>query len=66
MIHTSTKLAPWYIIPADDKPVAQLLISKIILETLKQLKPSFPAIDKKEKELMQKAKKRLIDENNNS
>ena len=60
--HTSTKTAPWYIIPADDKQFAHLLVCKIILEKLKQMNPSFPPINKQEKELMQKAKKELIDE----
>src|SRR6185437_10241925 len=33
--NTSTKIAPWYIVPADDKLYAHLLISKIILEKQK-------------------------------
>jgi hypothetical protein len=39
------------------------LISKIILEKLKELKPSFPPINKKERELMKKEKKKLVKEN---
>jgi len=61
--HTSTKIAPWYIVPADDKLFAHLLISKIILETLKKLNLSFPPIDKKEKEVMKKEMRKLINEN---
>jgi PPK2 family polyphosphate:nucleotide phosphotransferase len=57
--HTSTKDAPWYIIPADDKLYAHSQIGKIILETLKAMDPAFPAIDKKEKALMDQAKKEL-------
>lgn len=57
--HTSTKNAPWYIIPADDKLYAHLLIGRIILEKLKKMNPSFPPIDKKEKELMKQAKEKL-------
>jgi len=57
--HTSTKAAPWYIIPADDKWYAHLLIGKIILEKLRSMNPSFPPIDKKEKELMKRAKEKL-------
>ncbi|OBQ56478.1 polyphosphate kinase 2 family protein [Tamlana sp. s12] len=33
---TSKPHAPWYNIPADDKPSARLLVAKIIYETLKQ------------------------------
>lgn len=59
---TSTKIAPWYIIPADDKLYAQFLISKIILKILKELKPTFPPISKKEMALMKIEKKKLMDE----
>lgn len=61
--HTSTKIAPWYIIPADDKLYAHLLIGKIILEKLKEMNPSFPPVDKKEKKLMKQAKEKLKKEN---
>jgi len=40
---TSTAQAPWYVIPADDKQNARLIISRIIVETLKDLKMKFPA-----------------------
>ena len=61
--NTSTKIAPWYIIPADDKLQAHLLIGKIILGKLKRMDPSFPPIDKKEKKLMKQAKQKLKQEN---
>ncbi len=43
---TSTDHAPWYVVPADDKLNARLLISSIIVDTLKKLKMSYPATDK--------------------
>jgi len=61
--HTSTKAAPWYIIPADDKPHAHLIIGRIIVEKLKTMNPCFPLIDKKEKEYMNQAKEKLMKEN---
>jgi PPK2 family polyphosphate:nucleotide phosphotransferase len=39
---TSTEHAPWFVVPADDKQNARLIISQIILETLKSLKLKFP------------------------
>jgi len=39
---TSTIKAPWYIVPADDKVNARLIVSRIVLETLEALKMSFP------------------------
>ncbi len=42
---TSTKLAPWYIVPADDKENARVIVSQIILDTLKKLRMSYPEAD---------------------
>ena len=39
---TSTEAAPWYVVPADDKPNAQLIVSAIIVETLEGLRLSYP------------------------
>ncbi|MFN7137903.1 MAG: ADP-polyphosphate phosphotransferase [Limisphaerales bacterium] len=39
---TSTKHAPWYVVPADDKLNARLIVSQVILDTMKDLKMSYP------------------------
>ena len=39
---TSTRTAPWYVVPADDKENARLIISQIVVETLAGLKLSYP------------------------
>jgi len=39
---TSTRIAPWYVVPADDKENARLIISRIILDTFKSLKMRYP------------------------
>lgn len=39
---TSTKHAPWYVVPADDKKNARLIISEIIVATLRSLGMSYP------------------------
>ena len=39
---TSTDEAPWYIVPADDKENARLIVSSIIVETLEALEMTFP------------------------
>jgi PPK2 family polyphosphate:nucleotide phosphotransferase len=54
--HTSTKIAPWFVIPADNKLQAHLLIGRIILEKLRSMKPAFPPKKKAEQAYMQKAK----------
>jgi PPK2 family polyphosphate:nucleotide phosphotransferase len=42
---TSSEQAPWYIVPADDKKSARLIISTIVLETLEALRMQFPKLD---------------------
>jgi len=42
---TSTDNAPWYVVPADDKENARLIVSKIVVETLRDLKMSYPTTD---------------------
>lgn len=50
---TSTKNSPWYVVPADDKRNARLIVSRIILDTFKALKMSYPETDaKRQKELL--------------
>jgi PPK2 family polyphosphate:nucleotide phosphotransferase len=50
---TSTKHGPWYVVPADDKENARLIISQVILDTLKELKMSYPEPTKaRRKELL--------------
>jgi PPK2 family polyphosphate:nucleotide phosphotransferase len=39
---TSTKRAPWYVVPADDKLNARLLVSRIVLDTIEALELSYP------------------------
>ncbi len=39
---TSTSDSPWYIVPADDKENARLIVSHIVLDTLEDLKMSYP------------------------
>ena len=39
---TSHKGAPWYIVPADDKENARLIVSQIVVKTLEGLKMSYP------------------------
>jgi PPK2 family polyphosphate:nucleotide phosphotransferase len=44
---TSTKLAPWYIIPSDRKWVRNYLISKLVVKTLEDMKPEWPKLTDK-------------------
>lgn len=59
---TSTKNAPWYVLPADKKWFTRIAISTIILETLKGLDLKFPVLDKGEMDKLEKAKRELANE----
>ncbi|SBT08045.1 conserved hypothetical protein [Candidatus Accumulibacter aalborgensis] len=42
---TSSEVAPWYIVPADDKKNARLIVSQVVLEAFKGLKMNYPETD---------------------
>jgi len=49
---TSSKEAPWYVVPADDKKNARLIISRVIADSLRDLKMSYPeTTEERRKEL---------------
>jgi polyphosphate kinase 2 (PPK2 family) len=43
--NTSTKSAPWYIVPADDKDVRDWLVSRVIADALEKLDLRYPPAD---------------------
>jgi PPK2 family polyphosphate:nucleotide phosphotransferase len=50
---TSTSDSPWYVVPADDKENARLIVSQIVLDTLEGLKMSFPEVsEERRRELL--------------
>jgi PPK2 family polyphosphate:nucleotide phosphotransferase len=57
---TSTDKAPWYVVPADDKKSARLLISQIIVETLQGLKLSYPESTDTHRKELQSMRKQLV------
>jgi PPK2 family polyphosphate:nucleotide phosphotransferase len=56
---TSTRLAPWYVVPADDKRNARLIISRIVLEAFEDLKLSKPRVSAKRRAELQSFRKLL-------
>ena len=57
--NTSTNEAPWYIIPADDKPTMRLLVSEVIKETLNGLDLEFPELNEDDRSDLLKGKSEL-------
>ena len=57
---TSTKEAPWYVVPADDKENTSLIVSQIILDTMKKMKMSYPETDAKRREELLQIRASLV------
>jgi PPK2 family polyphosphate:nucleotide phosphotransferase len=56
---TSTQHAPWFVVPADDKENARLIISAILLDALKGLKMEYPRTTAKRRAELQSIRKLL-------
>ncbi len=56
---TTTKDAPWYVVPADDKKNARLIISQVILEAVGELKMAYPTLSAQQKAEFTAIRKRL-------
>src|SRR5205814_970050 len=56
---TSTKWAPWYIIPADHKWVSRALVAAILTQTIHSLGLSWPKVTDDQKRQITEAKSRL-------
>ncbi len=57
---TSTHHAPWYIVPADDKDNARLIVSQIVLDTLNELKMAYPKTTAKRRRELEAIHKLLM------
>ena len=58
---TSRPWAPWYAIPADDKPFMRLCVAEIIVQSLKKLNVSYPSVDDREKARFEEMRAMLAD-----
>jgi PPK2 family polyphosphate:nucleotide phosphotransferase len=56
---TSSKHAPWYVVPADDKENAHLIVASVVVETLRELGMSYPRADEKRKRELQSIRRLL-------
>jgi PPK2 family polyphosphate:nucleotide phosphotransferase len=59
MSATSTRHAPWYVVPADDKLNARLIISQIVVDTLDSLDLSYPTTTEERRRELQAIRKQL-------
>lgn len=63
---TSTEVAPWYVVPADDKENARLIVSRIVLDTFRALKMSYPKTDAKRHQELLSIRDKLVKEGKGS
>ncbi|HLO21768.1 MAG TPA: ADP-polyphosphate phosphotransferase [Sphingomicrobium sp.] len=56
---TSTRDAPWYVVPADDKDNARLIVSWIVLDTLEELKMTYPIVSAERRRELLSIRRRL-------
>jgi PPK2 family polyphosphate:nucleotide phosphotransferase len=56
---TSTRHAPWYVIPADDKALMRVAVANIIIQTLKSLKLAYPKMEAAQERELSEARKVL-------
>jgi PPK2 family polyphosphate:nucleotide phosphotransferase len=59
---TSTRTAPWYVVPADDKENARLIVSRIILDSFRSLKMDYPKTDAARREELLSIRQQLMAE----
>jgi hypothetical protein len=57
---TSTRDAPWYIVPADDREDALLIVSRIVLDALQSLKMTYPKSSCERSRELLSIRKRLV------
>ena len=58
---TSTKWAPWHVVPADHKWVTRAIVARTIVDAVEALKAQYPKVDSEQKEAIEQAKKQLKD-----
>ncbi len=59
---TTTKWAPWYILPADHKPVTRALAADIIASAIRNLKLKPPVVSPERRKALEKARQALLNE----
>jgi PPK2 family polyphosphate:nucleotide phosphotransferase len=56
---TSTRYAPWFVVPADDKENARLIVSQIVLDTFNDLQMAYPTTSAKRRRFLKSIGRRL-------
>ncbi len=62
--NTSTKKAPWYVVPADNKSYARIVIASAIINAMDEMNLKYPKVSKQKIEELEGIKKALLEEEN--
>jgi PPK2 family polyphosphate:nucleotide phosphotransferase len=62
--NTSTKHAPWYVVPADNKWFSQLIVASAIITALDELDLCFPDVDGQKRKELERVRESLRNEKN--
>ncbi|BCD97000.1 polyphosphate kinase 2 family protein [Marinagarivorans cellulosilyticus] len=57
---TSKPWAPWYAIPADNKPYMRMCVAQLVVEALKSLNLKYPTVSKAEKKRFKSLEEKLL------
>ncbi len=60
--HTSTKWAPWHVIPADRKWFARIAVGAVIAQALVELDPQYPSVSVDDRQALREARATLVAE----
>lgn len=50
---TSTEHSPWFILPADDEWHTRRIVTEVMIDTIKRLKPEFPEISQENQQKLE-------------
>ncbi|MDP9199072.1 MAG: polyphosphate kinase 2 family protein [Pseudomonadota bacterium] len=56
---TSREWAPWYAIPANDKPYMRVAVARVMVETLRNIDPRFPELGPERRRELEEGRRRL-------
>jgi PPK2 family polyphosphate:nucleotide phosphotransferase len=59
IVHTSTEHAPWYVVPADNKWFTRVVVAAALVDTLEDLKLTYPKVDPDKRKELQAARAML-------
>jgi PPK2 family polyphosphate:nucleotide phosphotransferase len=60
--NTATEKSPWYIVPADNKSYARIVVASAIIQAMESMKLEYPVVDEQKRKELKKVKEELLSE----